>query len=597
MVPLSSDSLRRALAESKPDSVRIGLLLALSESVRDTNIQLALGYLNEASQRSQQLVWPQGIIRTAIALGSCYEVVTQHEKAIACYQVALVLARRHKTLGVLEVEALHHISESYYLLQKNDSMLYYRMATLQTARREQVAWAEFQSLNFLAGYSFDQKNYPLAISRWRELVRLMDARGYRKKATMILNNIAEAYTGLGSADSARAMLEYALHSYQQAPDERTHSYILYSFYRYYQQFGSPDSALLFAQKAYQSAQLAVGERTIALHALDAMSTLYARNGAPRKALEAYQAYIHLRDSVDDHQRKAAGRRTLMGYEFNQQINDTRLEGNRLRRENGQRRNALLVSLIGLLLFAGLAALLFLAWLRIRRQHTTIHAQSQLLRTRSQSLTQALDEKELLMKEIHHRVKNNLQMISALQHLQASRSKDPAVKAALEDSQNRVLSIAFIHQNLYQHNDLGNVDLQSLFEELTGHILDVYSHNGQTIHITRQVDPVLLDIDTAVPLGLMLNELLTNSCKHAFTGRTTGQIAIRLQEDNAEGYRLEYKDDGPGLPPEIVFENARTLGLRLISRLTEQLEGTLHYESEPVHCLTVTFKSFRARNKA
>ena len=218
---------------------------------------------------------------------------------------------------------------------------------------------------------------------------------------------------------------------------------------------------------------------------------------------------------------------------------------------------------------------------------------QVVSKRTHELRELLAQKDVLMKEIHHRVKNNLQVISSLQQMQSTRSKDPQVRAALEESQNRVLSIAFIHQNLYQHDDLKGVEMQSFVRELASHILDVYAIRDKSIRVTQDIAPVTLDIDTAVPIGLLVNELFTNSCKHAFEGTDNGNIAIVLQRNNMGGYILRYEDDGPGLPDDIDFVHADSLGLWLIRQLADQLDGRLEYSGSQ---FVLLFKDFAARNR-
>ncbi len=218
--------------------------------------------------------------------------------------------------------------------------------------------------------------------------------------------------------------------------------------------------------------------------------------------------------------------------------------------------------------------------------------------RTQELSESLLQKDVLIREIHHRVKNNLQVISALQQLQSARSNDPQVKAALEESQNRVLSIAFIHHNLYQHDDLKGVEMQSFIKELTEHIAAVYAQPDQQIKIVCDTVPLSLDIDTAVPIGLIINELLTNSYKYAFEGRIAGRISISLQTiPGATGsYLLHYTDDGPGLPEGTDWKRAKSLGLRLITQLSRQLDGELTYNSHVGSGFRLLFHNFELRNQ-
>ena len=259
-------------------------------------------------------------------------------------------------------------------------------------------------------------------------------------------------------------------------------------------------------------------------------------------------------------------------------------------------NAPFYKKIGFLLGAALL-LIALLWLGVRWRLQLLKRANRRLEdvvgTRTRELRESLAQKDVLMKEIHHRVKNNLQVISALQQMQSTRSKDPQVKAALEDSQNRVLSIAFIHQNLYQHDDLKGVEMQSFVSELTTHILEVYITRDKRIQVTQDIAPLTLDIDTAVPIGLLINELLTNSCKHAFIGKDKGCIHISLHRDNNGGYILQYEDDGPGLQDDIDFVQAESLGLKLIVQLAAQLDGTLDYAGSR---FVLLFRDFESRSK-
>ncbi|MES2628756.1 MAG: histidine kinase dimerization/phosphoacceptor domain -containing protein [Bacteroidota bacterium] len=248
---------------------------------------------------------------------------------------------------------------------------------------------------------------------------------------------------------------------------------------------------------------------------------------------------------------------------------------------------------------GSLAVAALVWLAVRWRERRLRAANdrleQVISQRTGQLAQMLHEKDLLMKEIHHRVKNNLQVISSLQQMQASRSLEPAVRAALTDSQNRVLSIAFIHENLYRHDDLKGVEMKSFVHELGVHVLEVFTDKGQEISVEQHVEQVTLDIDTAVPIGLILNELLTNSCKHAFRGRSEGKITIVLKQESSGHFKLEYSDDGPGLDAATDLLSAGTLGLKLVTRLAEQLDGKLEYHNSPQATFVITFKDFETRN--
>jgi two-component sensor histidine kinase len=215
--------------------------------------------------------------------------------------------------------------------------------------------------------------------------------------------------------------------------------------------------------------------------------------------------------------------------------------------------------------------------------------------RTQQLKGLVSQKDLMMKEIHHRVKNNLQVISGLLELQKARSSDDQVKAALVESQNRVLSIAFIHQNLYQHEDLKGVQIKGFVEELTQHIKSLFRKESCIVTAELDIDNIFIDIDTAVPLGLIINELLTNSFKYAFPDRNNGHISIHIHRTAEHIYKMRYHDNGIGLPIGINTDKPKSLGMRLINRLSKQLDGDMVYTFEGGSCFSLIFKDSELRN--
>lgn len=187
---------------------------------------------------------------------------------------------------------------------------------------------------------------------------------------------------------------------------------------------------------------------------------------------------------------------------------------------------------------------------------------------------ALKEKNFLLGEIHHRVKNNLQIIYSLLDLQASRINDPVVQDMLLDSQNRVRSMALIHQTLYQSNDFAKVEFGSFLETLVPTLMATYGINSKNIRLKVDVSPVHLPINLAIPCGLLMNELITNALKHGFPDGATGEIVVGLSQNEQGKVMLFVSDDGVGIPEELNFEQSETLGLSLITLLAHQIKGSL-----------------------
>lgn len=234
-------------------------------------------------------------------------------------------------------------------------------------------------------------------------------------------------------------------------------------------------------------------------------------------------------------------------------------------------------IVGLLL-AFLATTFFLNR-NIQQKNRQLQTLNLDLASTNENLDQRNAQNELLLKEIHHRVKNNLEMISGLLELQSMQSPDQQLRGAMLDSQNRVLSIGLIHQKLYQGDQLGEVDMQEYLSSLCDSILDSLDGTGR-IRVAYNISPgMALDIDTAIPIGLMANELIVNALKHAFLGRQSGTIRISLKEISEEELFFEVADDGVGNPAN-TSSTRSGFGTQLIQLLTQQLDGIQQEKSNP-----------------
>ena len=190
------------------------------------------------------------------------------------------------------------------------------------------------------------------------------------------------------------------------------------------------------------------------------------------------------------------------------------------------------------------------------------------------LKASLYEKEVLLKEIHHRVKNNLYIISNLLDLQSETLEDEASKQLFADSQNRLQTMALIHEQLYKSKDLATVDFTNYVRNLVNNLYYSYDNTNGKIEIAIDADSLLLNLETAIPCGLLINELITNSFKYAFPESRSGTIAIQINCDRHENINLIVRDDGIGIPENLDWQNTSSLGLRLVNILAEQLEANI-----------------------
>ncbi|MCE5215269.1 MAG: PAS domain S-box protein [Methanobacterium sp.] len=190
-----------------------------------------------------------------------------------------------------------------------------------------------------------------------------------------------------------------------------------------------------------------------------------------------------------------------------------------------------------------------------------------------SLRNVLKEKEMLLKEIHHRVKNNLFIISSLLELQSHYIQDKHSRNIFKESQNRAKSMALIHERLYQSTDLKNIDFGDYIQILSNEIFSTYADDSGNITLDVDVEDIKLDLNTAIPLGLIVNELITNSLKHAFPTGEIGIVKVGFHPED-DKYVFTVEDDGVGFPEDIDFQNTDSLGLQLVNSLTAQIDGEI-----------------------
>jgi PAS domain S-box-containing protein len=205
---------------------------------------------------------------------------------------------------------------------------------------------------------------------------------------------------------------------------------------------------------------------------------------------------------------------------------------------------------------------------------------------------SLQEKELLLKEIHHRVKNNLHIISNLLDLQSEQIEDERLLNLFADSQNRIQAMALIHEQLYQSKDFGKVEFGNYVHRLIQNLAFSYGNSMQSIYPVIKTEPVQINLDTAIPCGLLISELVTNAYKHAFPHGRAGTICIELDQDEEQQFTLKIWDDGVGLPATTDWQNAPSLGLKLVRILAKQLKASIHFDFSHGTNIQLTFSELK-----
>ena len=234
--------------------------------------------------------------------------------------------------------------------------------------------------------------------------------------------------------------------------------------------------------------------------------------------------------------------------------------------------------------------------RARKLERTVAERTAELRNANAQLGASVKEKDILIKEIHHRVKNNMQVVSSLLNLQSASLTDQAVIEIIKKSRDRVHSMALIHEKLYQSRDLARIDFEQYLRKLILHLFNSYRVDPGTVDLKLDVKGIYLDINTGIPCALIANELVSNSLKYAFpAGRgVRGEIAIAIRKAGDGPYALTIRDNGVGLPASFGLETSESLGLQIVRDLVAQLDGTIRVENQGGTAYTIMFPAPEAK---
>lgn len=297
--------------------------------------------------------------------------------------------------------------------------------------------------------------------------------------------------------------------------------------------------------------------------LEQLSEIYAAQGDMTLAYELLKRYVPIHDSLSEQNNDDTMKKLTLEYETKQK--DIKIESQYATLKNQEYAQGALIG--------GVVALLIIVSLAVNNIAQKKKANAEIT-AQKQTVSAALVERESLLKEIHHRVKNNLQIIASLLYLQSGKFENEDFKKVLEEGQGRVRSMALIHQKLYENDDLKSIPFDEYLMELVSEIRASFGMPKVSLNI--EAENIYFDVDTAVPIGLIVNELATNAFKYAFGKEDHGSFSISLTQ-NDKGYVLNVNDNGKGLPDEVDIKKTKSLGLRLVRMLSQQLEGSFEFE--------------------
>lgn len=543
--------------------------------------QMAKQVSLQAISEAKKIDYTVAIGRSLSRLGIYYDIHGEYNNAIQCFHAAITILENQKdtselsfaynNLGVLHFERKQY---DFALDNYNKSLVLDRLRN----NKEGIA-AGLQNIGVIYTYKDSiEKSISLYDEAEKYYGQTNDENGlaslYSNKAKLLLNQkkFSEA---LSYYIEIEKIFEKVGATYEQEVSNQI------SLADANLGIGNEKEALRHAEQALEISEK-FDSHTRKIYSYEILHEVYARMGSYKKAYEAMHTYATLQDSLFDVEKDNAVSELQVKYESEKKdkaLSTVRLEKDAeisLRKAGENQRNFLIAITVVVIV---ISAFVFYAYFSKQKIN-------KLLSDKNQIITENLQQKEMLLGEIHHRVKNNLQLISNLLDFQSMELTEEKASDAIQDSKNRVASMAVLHRFLYQQGDFRNVAMKEYITELSQNLEQTFSSQNYPVSFKVDIEPISLDVNYSIPIGLIVNELVTNSFKHAFIKNQPGEISIHLSQHD-DKLLLRIGDNGKGANPDDI--KTGNFGSRIVSSLLRQLraEWTIENKNGLTHIVWIS----------
>ena len=523
-------------------------------------------------ENAKTKVWEADLSFLNTQLGYVFERRGQLSVAIDYALEALRVAKKFDdTKGI--ALAYSDLSNIFWKQAKYEQALEYGLASVKLFEERGINDLDYDfTLYVVANNYMALKQYAKAHDYYKHAISIGERYGFYNNLSDVYISLVDLYSYLNEYEKAEEAGFNALKYAQLLDNNFMVMRSLLSIGKLQNLQGKFISSIENLEKSIVVATEDFGDEYYLSQAYETLGKSYAGNHDYQKAYLALAKYDELKNRIFT--AEADERTSLLQTEFKVAEKDTTILLQKTQIRKQKTRQTLIIIITGLLLMY--LVLLYKAVQNNRRKNMLLLKQN--------------EEKEFLLKEIHHRVKNNLEIISSLLSLQSSRIQDPKVAEAMQKSQQRVQSMSMIHQKLYQGKSLSTIEMKDYFENLGSHVISTFGAEGR-VSISCAMEPLELDVDLAVPIGLIVNELLTNSLKYAFPKKSEGEIIIALKKVEGTLY-LNVSDNGVG-PLASGKESGTGFGTQLIQLLTQQLDGKMHLNRQAGLSVSFEFQHHKA----
>lgn len=552
------DSLQTVLRTDLAPTERVDALNDLAWEYLEVDPRAGLEVAKEALEIAQKQLYYEGMAYAIGNMAVLHEVMGQYPESMEYYMESLKLYQKMRD-STMSNTIRHNIALLLTQVGDYENALSYYKETLA-----------YDSLHHRkTDLLVDYLNIGATL---RELGRLELASYYYYKGlycskrqkfsnVQFFNNLANLHLQKGMLDSAGHYITLGKAMAGKGLGHLHDTYFLLSYGEYLLAVDSLDSAEVYIERGFNKAQ-AKGYVDGVLKGLSIRSKWNEAVGNTKDALRYYQRYVAYKDSLLDKRSKAR----VDIVEQRLRIDDSKRIIENLESERELELNRTRTLIIGFTLVVLVSVFTVSLLWQIRMKNLKLSERNAVIETQ-------LVEIKALAKESHHRIKNNLQVVSSLLKLQSNNVQNAAAKSALSEAYGRVRTIALIHQKLYKGDSFVKVDLQEFMEQLLSNISKTMG-NEHMVHIQRHIPSLLIKVDSAIFIGLIVNELVTNSFKYAFEEDQQGEVVVRIEKQQDTKLLIEVKDDGIGYPEELLGDQESSFGLTIVKSLLRIFKGDL-----------------------
>ncbi|MGB5437541.1 MAG: histidine kinase dimerization/phosphoacceptor domain -containing protein [Maribacter sp.] len=486
-------------------------------------------------------------------LGYVFERKGQLDRAADYAMDALRLGEKLNDKKAMAL-AYSDLSNLFWKQSKFDSGLEYGLKSVAIFEERGINDMDYGfTLYVVANNYLELKAYEKALNYYDHSIAIGERYGFYNNLSDVYISKVDLYTYLNEFDKAAVAAESAV-KYAELLDNNfmlMRSWLSIGKLENIQ--GKYASAIESLNKCITIASADFGDEYYLSQAYETLGKALAGNHNYQEAYQAFAVYDDLKDRIFTAEADQRISQLRTEFDVAQKENTIQLQQTRISRQ--QTRQSLIIVLVFLLL-------LYLLLLYKSLENNS---------KKNKMLEKQNKEKEFLLKEIHHRVKNNLEIVSSLISLQSAEINDEKILTAMQNSQHRIQSMSMIHQKLYQEKSLSSIEMKSYFSDLSNYVVSVFDAQDR-VEVRLDMDEIELEVDTAIPIGLIVNELLTNSMKYAFPNKASGAVTIKLKKANSQLF-LNVSDNGIG--SQVTKKNIETgFGTKLIKLLTRQLDGKM-----------------------